>query len=293
MSAARTALCLQCRTALAAGEQCDAHPRAVPVDLADARQRGRALDAVWGPPHVRAKQTASAGAAGGTAGGIAEGCGASCEGCGELGNLGKGSGEALVAVLVIIAAAVVAILLYYLIKHLIHAIRRYRARPKPRGSRWHPSPSTRVLRGTITDATPTTAPLSETPCAAWSVVIGVDRASEGPIMLRDGATAGLMLTLDDGRTVSIPAGRIRVHADGTKYDVRDEYLRRIDPEYTRTDATPVIPAERAREARLVVGDKVEIISGLAERFDPNAPAGYREAPQTQLVIEGVPTLVRA
>lgn len=277
---------MECRTALAPGERCDAHPKSLTLDLGDPAQRTRALDVVWGPPHLRARRAAQVGAAGGTAGGLFEGC--SISSCGDCAGVDL-SGEALVAILVIAVAAIVAIALYFLIKRIVYAIRAHNARVKPNGSRWQPSRVPR-MRGTIQNVTPSKAPLSGTECAAWGIVVTEGRSSGGPIMLRDGGTAGFTLALEDGRTVTIPAGRLRVVGSGEDESVRGDYLVSVDPQYTTGDATPVIPVDDAREVRLSAGDNVVVFGGIGERFDPNAPAGYRDAPKTLLVVEGVPIL---
>jgi hypothetical protein len=278
----RTALCLECRTALSPNERCDAHPRAAVVNLADPQQRGRAIHTVWGPPHVRARQAATAGGVGGGLGGIFEGCGA-CD-------LGGGlDGEAALVVIGIVIVAFAAILIYYLVKRIVHWVRVYRARPRPTGSAWKPPQPRKTLRGKVRDAVGLQAPLTFTACAAWGVVFSHDRAVNGRVTLRDGATAGLTIETDDGRTVTIPAGRVRLEGDGGRESVDEAYLRRIDREYADNAASP-IPYDEAREVRLAVGDAVEITGGLEERFDPNAAAGYREAAATMLVVAGVPTL---
>lgn len=279
---------MECRTALAPGERCDAHPKALTLDLADPAQRTRALDVVWGPPHLRARRAAQVGAAGGTAGGLFEGC--SLGSCGDCAGVDF-SGEALVAILVIAAAAIVAVLLYFLIKRIVYAIRAHNARVKPTGSRWQP-PRRPLMRGTIQHVTATKAPLSGTECAAWSIVVTEGRSTGGPIMLRDGGTAGFTLALEDGRTVAIPAGRIRVTGRGEDESIGESYLASIDPSHTGGDATPVIPVDDAREVRLAAGDKVLVFGGLGERFDTNVPTGYRDAPPTIVVVEGVPVLGR-
>jgi len=275
---------MDCRTALAPGDTCDAHPKAKTLDLNDANQRRRAVDLVWGPPHLRGRQIAKAGSVGGGAGGLFEGCQA-CDIGGDIG------GEAAVAILVIIVAAIAAVLLYYLVKWIVHAIRNYRARPRPAGSAWRPHRPTRTLRGKITEASQVRAPLTDQACAAWGVTITHDRTTGGPVMLRDGRTAGMTLLFDDGRTVRIPEGRVRFGVLGSEEKPRTDYLQRIDPEYSENEEQPVIPVDEAHEVRLEIGDTVEIIGGLEEKFDANAPAGYRDAPPTQLAVSGTPTLV--
>jgi len=284
----RTALCLDCRTALTPGESCDAHPRARAVDLANPADRNRALDAVWGPPHLRMRTAAKAGGLGGGAGGIFEGCG----GCGELGSI---EGEAAVALLVVVVAAFVAIGLYLLIKHIVYWIREYRARPRPAGSAWKPLHPQRTVRGTIVAVTggETIAPLTATPCAAWGLVLEHDRATGGRVMLRDGETRGMTIRLDDGRTLELPAGRVRV--DGKVTETRSAsagLLKTIDPHHVAHDERAILANDDGHETRLAVGDALEITGGLVEQFATNAPATFRESAPTELVLAGVPSLRR-
>jgi hypothetical protein len=262
------------------------HPRGKVLDLADPAQRTKAIDEVWGPPHVRARKVAQVGGAGGGGAGVFQSCG-ECGGC----DIPEVSGEAAVVLLVIIAAAIAAVILYYLVKWIAHAIRNYRARPRPNGAPWKLPRGRHSLRGKIREATLGPAPFTGTPCAAWAVTITHDRTTNGPVMLRDGATAGLTLELDDGRTAQIPAGRVRIAARGDEAKVSIDYLRSIDRDYHDIEAHGVIVVDEGHEVRLAIGDAVEIVGGLEERFDPNAPGGYREAPATQLILSGTPTLV--
>lgn len=279
---------MECRTPLAPGVACDAHPRAKPLDLANAQQRNRAVDAVWGPPHLRKRQLAKAGGAGGGMGGLFEGCGEGCSGVGD-----GLSGEAAIAVLVIMIAAFAAIAVYYVIKWIAYQVRAWRERPRPVGVRWKPHRGHHVLRATISAAQETVAPLSYEACAAWGVVLTNKRAVGGKVVLRDGGTGGLSLTLDDGRVLEVPAGRVRVVGTGTDLDANPAYLKTIDPGYSSVEPHPVVPFDTAHEIRFAVGDQVEIIGGLVEQFDPDGKGGYRDMPATRWTLDGVCTLVRA
>lgn len=285
MEPARTALCLECRTALAPGEACDAHPRAKPVNLADTSDRERAVDAVWGPPHLRARQAAKAGAAGGGTGAGLE----ACEGC-DAGGLDF-SGEVLGALLVILLLAIAAVVLFIVGKKVVHWVREHRNRPRPAGSSWQPPRSDRKLRGTIRNARLVTAPSGER-CAAWTLVVTNPRATGGRVVLRDGVSGSFELALDDGRTVSVPGGRARVVGDAESRRLDRAYVQTIDPAFTPTDPTPVLAGDDGHETRLADGDRVEVTSGLVERFDASVSTGYREAPPTILAIDGVPTILR-
>lgn len=266
---ARGALCLVCRTALAPGETCDGGPHHKAVRLAEPAERAKALDRVWGPPHLRAKGVASATATGGGVGGLFEGCG----GCGDL----AGGGELGAVILVIVIAAIAFIAIWWISTRIAHAIRNHRARLRPQGAVALSTPRGSIA-GTVTRG------------EAWGVELRHDDALGSKVMLRDGATSGLQITVDDGRVLEVPAGRARVFGDGEKIDGAAA-ARRVDPAYRDQDNHAVIPWDRAEEVKLAVGDRVELYGALDQRPDPNArEVGYRDAAASILMPAGVPWL---
>ena len=289
MAAARSALCLDCRAALARGERCDGGARHRVVRLDEPTERGRALDEVWGPPHLRARKAAAVGGTSGGTAGLLDGCG----GCGELGDCGGAVGSEIgAALLVVLVVAIVAVLLWWIGSKIVHAIRRHRARLRPRGVKWRPG-GPAALRGTVTAAVGVTAPVTDAACAAWGLRLRHGDALGGDLMLRDGESAGLEITLADGARVQIPAGRLRLDGTGERIDGADRHVRALDPFATAKDPFLPLAHDRGEELRLAVGDTVELLGPVEPRPDPTASAaGYREAARAVLVPVGVPWLRR-
>jgi hypothetical protein len=270
MTNARGALCLQCRTALAVGEPCDVSSNHRVVSLAEPSERARALDAVWGPPHLRAGKAAAVSGSGGAAGGLFEGCGA----CGDLGGGGGEIGGIIVMILIV---AIAAIAIWWITTRIVHAVRNHRARVRPQGAIALPVPRQRV-EGKVTAG------------EAWGIELTHGDALGSKVTLRDGGTPGFQLTLDDGKVIHVPAGRVRLDGEGAKVDGQAA-ARRADPEYREHDDHAVIPWERAEEVRVAVGDRVELLGPLDQRPDPDALAGgYRDAAPSILVPAGIARL---
>jgi len=210
-------LCLVCRTVLGRGEPCDLDPRHPVAPLDDRDGRERVLAAVWGPPSARerARQLTRAGAGGGVAGGILEALGNGCGGCGELAGGGE-VGAVLGVLAAIVAVALFAVVLVWLIGRAVAAWQRRKHRLKPRGA---PRQVDFRRRGAWVEGVVVGGPAigswtGEHDCAAWGVEVRADDAREGDVLLRDGAAAGFTVRLDDGRAVEVPAGRVRVQAEG-------------------------------------------------------------------------------
>lgn len=260
----RTAICLDCRTTLAAGTPCPHGAHRV-VSLAERGGREALRDRVWGPRLLRyeLRGAARAGSVGGL-GGLFDGCW-SCDG-GDL------DGHVLLGALVLFAAVFV---LYLLIKWTVRAVRSYRNRPRPRGA-----PLARGRTGGIAATITSTvalapAPIGDEPCVAFGVEL---RHGRWHAMLRDGATLGFDVELDDGTHARIPAGPCVIEL-GTARDTRAPaalagYLASLDADHgCRSDQLELFPGDRVAVECLGPGDRIEIISPLVP--DPGAGDPYR------------------
>jgi len=116
--------------------------------------------------------------------------------------------------------------------------------------------------------------VDESLVSAWRVV-GSDVAG---VVARHGSVRELIVQLDDGRRVRVPAGPAHVFAADEAWTLLDE--RRLN-EYMDTQL-------RLSLARASVGARVLLQADLEAL--PEAPMGYRDAPGPSHRVVGVPTL---
>lgn len=295
----RRAVCIDCRTAYEPGTAaCAASPKHRVRDLSDREQREDLVTEVWGLPSARrrARQLAQAGG-GGAAGGLGvESCSACevAEGCAGAGDL---SPEIAGILMVVVLVGLAAVALYWVIKKLVEYVQRRRATLEPKGALLRgPAlgrPSGRV--GTIAEGPTIASPLGRTQGVAYGIVLERRRWFRGQVMLRDAASAGFEVVLDDGERLRVPAGTIVLDMSSAPW-VEPEpgrhlgYVGRIDPLRCDLDHDPLRFTD-ARERVLVPGVRVEIRGPVQPVPDAEAPArGYREAPGTILHPVGVPRI---
>jgi hypothetical protein len=287
----RERICLECRTLLPAGTPCPASARHTVVPMSGSG-RESLLAAVWGHKSLRQhlRSATRTGATGGATGGLFNGCSV-CDGCAGVGGLD----EIIVAILVF---AVACFLLYFVFVG-IRALVRYARRPRlrPRGAAADgatvgpPTGRTGEIRARATAPSPLTGTL----CAGYGLEL---TASAGwfrrTVLLRDGASVGFDVVLDDGGVVTIPPGPLIVDLTGTQtIDTVawiDDYRDAVDPDRARADDLDPFPADCARHRVLRSGDRVEVRGPL--RALPGA-GGYRDAPAAQLEPTGVPRIAPA
>ena len=273
-------VCLACRTMLEEGESCEGKKH-VTVSLANAAQRARLDDKVWGPDsRARAiRKAAKAGAGGGLAGGIAQNCGG-CDvlsGCGDLGSAGEGALALLAVVVAVVVFAGVAILAWAIVKWIVEW---YRNRPKPQGALYKPPrPSSRAVRarGRVTSGNRIATPWAEGTATAWAFELFQRRVFGGGAMLREGRTGGFDVMLDDGRVLRVPAGRVHIASRLAKADVEgrrlDAYLAAADPK--REERASLFPYDFARATTIEPGTRIEILSDIEPKADDRAGHAYR------------------
>ena len=295
---AHSAICIDCRTA---------HPASASVCEASARHRLRHMDnpehreelltEVWGPPSVRrrARELAKASGAGAGSGAVLDGCG----GCGDLGlaSLGEAAGLALV----VLAASLIFVLLYFLGKLIYEFVQRRRHRLRPHGAlKAGPALERRTGRtGVVEPRATLPAPVTGEACVAYGVMFRCKRFLRNPLMLRDGATLGFDVRLDDGTRVHIPAGRVLLGMHGARKVEADQaspalhaYLARLDPGRHGPEHEPEhdpLPAERIDVQLVLPGTRVEVRGALEPTPDPQGTGDYRSA-AVVLTPRGVPHL---
>ncbi len=290
---------------LADGQTCGSKRGHEVVELGDEAQRRRLDDEVWGPDS-RARQlrrAAKAGASGGAFGSILQGCGgcdalSGIEGCGELAGAGEGIIAVLFAVVAFILFAVVAAALVWLVSKLVAYIREKLDRPKPHGAlRTPPRAGGRSYGAGTIEQSPRAliaTPWKKGECAAYALELLVRAPFGGGALLRDASCAGFDITLDDGRRVRIPKGRIRVvstrlEEDDVDRKRVDDYLRELDPHGDPTSEHSLFPYDHARALALSPGARVDVLGELEPTADATDAHGYR-ASAGLLVPVGIPVL---
>ena len=298
------AVCVDCRTLAFAGKPCDGGPKHRVRALANAAEREELLAEVWGPPSRRRqmKNLSKAGAGGAGGASAIEACGgADCGGCdvasGCEGAGGGGEALAIIAAIVVIAFAIVA--LYWLISKLIAYIRKRRQILKANGALKKPArPGRRTgMVGLVEDCPTLGSPISGAACVGYATSLATKSGPWGAeaTMLRDAATIGFTVQLDDGRRVQVPAGPMVLDMRNAEQvsapaGAVGRYLTAIDPTATGDDLLP-FPYDKVRERLLRPGDRVEIIGPVEATVDVSAaPTGYRDAAATVLTPAGVPRL---
>lgn len=280
--------CLDCRTVLRGRDDCPGGPKHRVLDLADGKQQARLVEEVWGPEDWRRQQrqlakAGSGGAAVGAIGDIANGCTA----C-DAADIGGGLGELVVGLLVMVVVAFVFMLVVWIVRAIAAWARERANRPKPHGALLPPTPrlGRKRLVGTVVGEPKALSPMSQEPCVGWALELSCKRFVTTAVMLRDGHTSGFALKLDDGRTLEVPNGMLRLAHGGETDSLSDNdvhaHLDDIDPQHVRGEEAPAIPFERARGVALMPGDRVEVIAAI-----DSESAGYRDAASSMLRVRDV------
>jgi hypothetical protein len=288
MDDAPARFCLDCRTLLGRDAACDGgrFHRVVSLGTEGGAERVRAQ--VWGPPDLRKRAADSAKA--GTLGAFAQGAVDGCSGC----TAGVGTsleGLALLLLGMLVAFVVVGLVLW-VAETLYVAIRRRLTRLRPAGVAGTPPRRRERLRGTIVGGAPISPPVGEGAGVAWGLVArSSDAIGAGDVLLAAGGTDGFSLRLDDGRTLEVPPGRVRVASDGAGWTrvpvpALKDWLAELDGR-ADSELHPPLPADRGQAAVLATGDRVEVAADL-ERVAADGGA-YRDG-AARLRARGVPVL---
>lgn len=284
----RARICVSCRTLLDDGESCPGRTHKT-VSLRSAEGRRALDDEVWGPDSRARKlrQAAKAGAGGAGAGSIVQGCDLpSLDGCGA-------SDEVLLVLLALAIFTVAAIALVWLVRALVRWIRAKTARPKPHGAlRAPPAPASRAVaaRGVVRTGTPLATPWRAGSALAYAMELYEARVFGGGAMLRDAESGGFEITLDDGRALRIPPGRVHVVGRLEAVDVDRariaERLEGLDP-HAAPGSRALFPFDHARALAIGPGDRVEVLGEVQASRDDGG--GYRSSAAVVVPV-GVPVL---
>jgi hypothetical protein len=121
-------------------------------------------------------------------------------------------------------------------------------------------------------------PFGGAPCVAYGLELHNHRHRVGRIMLRDAASAGFVIELDDGRTVRVPPGPISVAMTGAPVEPIATTAWRDLLAWTHvsaaTEPRPIVPHDEVVARRIADGDPVALWAELGP--DPT-PSGYRDA----------------
>jgi hypothetical protein len=292
----RTRVCLGCRSLFVAGEECDGGAGHKVVDVATKKGRRSLVHAVWGVgAEIKAKEVARAGGTGAGVGGAGQAM--DCSGCSggcDMPDVG-GGGEVLAVLAVIAVAAIAAIALYFLVKVIVVFVRRKMNEPRATGAvlQLPALPAAGAgLRGKVTGTLELTAPITSEPCVAYLAELTNLRVLTRHLMLREARTSGFEVTLDDGRIVRVPAGRLHLEGERERFSRSDRpsaesWVEAIDKETFTGEPLAPIPFDEAAEARLMPGDVVELAPEVDTVADPTRATGYRDAAMV-LAPVGVP-----
>lgn len=281
----RTTICLDCRTALPAGNPCPAGASHRVTSLRDREGREQLLDEVWGPKSLRRRirEASSAGMAGSTGGSFLN----ACSGC----DIGLGDDLGILIAFILLFAAIA--LLWFVGSWLVDVWRRRHAMRTARGARKQGAlcgPRTEQI-GRIVATHSAEDPLTHEPCVAFATVLVQDKRATPQVMLRDGATLGFEVELDSGERVRIPAGAciIDVPDRDVGTDRLDRYRLELDPQRIRMDDLEPFPCDRIAHVTLRAGQRIEVVSEL-QPVGPGDGGTYRRAPRSVLAPRGIARL---
>ncbi|MEM9489541.1 MAG: hypothetical protein AAGC55_10380 [Myxococcota bacterium] len=263
----RTAICTECRVLLRAGEMCDggARHRVVALDSEDGR--AALAEEVWKTPRLHRVVTPEARL-------VASGL------------LVTAVFAPAMAVSPVIGVLVGASAVHFS-KRLMSA-RRGKQLPygTPASVLLPESQLRRPLHGRIAATASVRAPLSGRLCVGYAVIMRSDEFLGGDVMLADSAIAECEVALDDGRMLSVPAGRIRLEvADLDRIGDLDrihDFLAAIDP--ALPTAQLCVPFDHVWEGVLEAGDQVAITGETTD-----LPLSYRES-GSKLLLRTVPRI---
>lgn len=288
----RTALCLDCRTAAIDGQPCPAGPSHRVRALGAPAGREQVLQTVWGPKPLRQRmrQIGRAGVTGGGTGGVLSSMG-DCGGCVGV-DLGFDALGAFIVAIVVVASVFMAVAWLF---QAIQGWRRRRAATlSPHGATAAAAaPPREAGRAGKVIGAPIPSPLSGAWCVGFDVRM---RHGRRAITLRDAATVGFDVALDDGTRVRIPPGPLIVDCDdraavALSCPHLERYLQTLDPARAEVDDLDPFPRHRIEEATIRPGDRVEVLGRLRPVADgAAAPAGYREPAATIWIPDGVPSV---
>jgi hypothetical protein len=268
-------MCLDCRSALDLAV-CDASLDHRVVYAMNGDGRTRLREEVWGPRELRERAVQLA-----KAGGSGAGLFVAFQTFGDCGNAVFGG----YAWLISICAGLVFGVVWWAVTAIAAAVRRRRFRVLPRGGATTLllPPALRDRRepliGRVIDGDEVSSP-SGARCFAYCVELRKGGAVASQTMLQHAETAGLVIALDDGSRVEVPAGRIRLTGVGEHKKLDRQLLASRVPFLDDSDPNdlPPVPFDAALETILCEGDRLEVHGELSREAVDDAPSDYRHGP---------------
>lgn len=168
---------------------------------------------------------------------------------------------------------------------------RVRGSPLPAAAPPPLLPAARVFGGQVVTDEVCCAPMSLRYCVAYAAELRDDRARD--TFLRDAVTIGFTLEANDGRTVVVPPGPVKLSGGRSRRILLEEqiraYLSSCDPAW-RPDRYDPFPYATAFEAVVCQGDTVELHNPLEPVHEPSPEADYRHSATGRLKPVGTPML---
>jgi hypothetical protein len=140
------------------------------------------------------------------------------------------------------------------------------------------------------------SPLVNQECLAFEISLRADNPSRAgaDLVWREAATRGFTVRLDDGESVRIPAGPIRLSraADSARASHADARKRLLPEVVDDSDVgLPCVPSAAAFEQIVRPGDRVAVIGALETREDSATPKENPRAPSPMVLVPvGTPML---
>lgn len=149
-----------------------------------------------------------------------------------------------------------------------------------------------ALRGTVRAVVgEPREPVTATPCVAYAAVFTYGVTHD--VVLREAATCGFELELEDGGRLVVPAGECELALGGCERRLLEATtrVRELDPLGKEVEALPPFPHDHVQVRVLREGDRVEVggpFTPLARIVEGDV--GYRSAPARVLAPHGMPRL---
>jgi len=289
-----TAVCLGCRTAMLAAGRCDCGDSRV-VDIRKSRGRVLLRREVWGSDEQQGRLV-RIGAR--TARAATLGLGAilfvALDYSSSQPDLGPPLVPCPVAVGLAAIVAGVAVGAAY-----SRDRKERRTRLRPHGVRAGPAlasvgGSARPRLG-IAEGETFRSPLGDEDCLAFEISLRAEnaRGAGADLVWREARTGGFTVRLDDGETVRIPPGSIRLsRAPDSARTSHAEACKRLLPELGNDDVgLPCVPSTAAFEQIVRPGARVAVVGPLESHEDGDAPRESLRAPSRMILVPvGTPVL---
>ncbi|MEM6787826.1 MAG: hypothetical protein AAF928_18665 [Myxococcota bacterium] len=286
-------LCLSCRTLLGPDQVCDHAPAHRVAALRDQAGYAAAMAEVWGPPSRR-RQAKALAAAGGSGAGFAAIWQSLSGSCGGGATMPSFDGIIIGVILLVVAAIPASG--WWLFTATRNRWRAYRNRLKPRGAVHRPAPMrlASAKRGRLVDGDFMLSPVTGAPCRGYALELSRrSRWGGRDVMLRMARTHGFTVALDDGDTLVVPEGRIRLRGPTARVAAPPlPWLDELAPREAEDRASfPLVPHTEAEETLLRRDDIVAVAGDFETMATEGGAADYRRQGPRRLRARGVVDVV--